>query len=140
METTGTQEKMRPPRFGDRLTDRRRAGLGAARARHGRARKTRADPDAGRGTRAESPGASLHPKAPRIRPRSSRQRTCRASEEDDQSICDPDHPADKPPGNTPPPIWFDDMAYRMYELRNPWMTWPPGLRVTISTSTIFPRG
>lgn len=31
--------------------------------------------------------------------------------------CDPDHPADDPPGNKPGPAWYQDMAYRMYELQ-----------------------
>jgi hypothetical protein len=36
---------------------------------------------------------------------------------DDQSDCDPDHPADEHPGNNPKPAWYSDMAYRMYELQ-----------------------
>ena len=38
-------------------------------------------------------------------------------EDEDEESCDPDHPAEEPPGNKPGPAWYSDMAYRMYELQ-----------------------
>lgn len=35
----------------------------------------------------------------------------------EEEDCDPGHPDDEHPNNHPGPAWYDDMAYRMYELQ-----------------------
>src|SRR5690606_34837655 len=39
-------------------------------------------------------------------------------EDEDEEDCDPEYPGEgKHPGNKPGPAWYDDMAYRMYEMQ-----------------------
>ena len=119
METTGTQEKMRPPHFGDRLMIGvvLASGLLAlatdAHARPEQIPMPVEEPEPGESPGTEEPPPEDPEEPPLIEPPAG----LACVEEDDQSVCDPDHPADKPPGNTPSKAWFNDMSFRMYELQ-----------------------
>lgn len=119
MERIDIHQKKRPPRLGNRLW------IGAvltsgllALGTDAHARTEQIPPPVETPEPGDSPGtgepAPTDPTEPEVIPPPG---DLGCIEGADQSICDPGHPDDQPPGNTPSPEWFNDMSARMYYLQ-----------------------